>query len=256
MKQFITAAAFLAASTALANASVVFSDNTETNYNCTLHGFQFSLSAMTAPETIATGTEFSLDSLTYRCATGNNAGFGVEFSLLVLNLNDNTVLGYSNQSNTTVKNNTLTFTFSAIGGGDLVVSYDTTYRFLAVSSDVVSFITNADESITTFIYNAGGTSDATSTTSDGTMTITRGLKAPGARGHWDSNSSAIVNAFIAGSNGTTLASATVNNVSGNIGSVVTSVTATAIPEPSAFGLLASAGALALVAARRRRSRTK
>lgn len=106
-------------------------------------------------------------------------GVNVTYGFLVLGA-DNTVIGLSTNMGTFGNGINLTFNFSAVDGSSLILDARTTYRYLTVSQGVMDII-NGDTS-KTYVYNAGGTSAATSSVDGDTVTISNGLTAPGIPG--------------------------------------------------------------------------
>ena len=217
--------------------TITLTPNNTGNYNSTMHGFYLSLSSdeLTNTSSISLPSAAILESLTL--AHASNTGANVTYGFVVLSSTSNTVLGISDIQ--TSKNGTnASFSFSALDGGDLVLNTADTYRYVTVSSGVMDLFTDASK---TYIYNGGGTGEATYTTAENTITISQGLTAPGMRFYYSADESvddccAIFSSGIASGKG-------------SHSPLVTAVVRP-IPEPTTATL--SLLALTLLSARRRR----
>ena len=163
------------------DSAITLSSTHEGNYNSTMHGFYLSLSSgeLKAPDGVSLTTTAVLESL--EVGSGAGTGRGVTYGFLVLGYNDGTVLGVSDVH--TTSNDPLTFNFSTLTGGDLILSTADTYRFVAVQKDVVEKVQSSSD---TYIFN-GGKNGLSYATEGNTITITGGLAAPGMRFYYDTS---------------------------------------------------------------------
>lgn len=166
-------------------------------------------------------------------------GVNVTYGFLVLGA-DNTVIGLSTNMGTSGNGINLTFNFSAVDGSSLILDARTTYRYLTVSQGVMDII-NGDTS-KTYVYNAGGTSAATSSVDGDTVTISNGLTAPGIREHYEQNGVSDDSVVISGANGV--------NKMNTLSPIFTEIRGEMVPEP-ATATLSLLGLAALMMRRRR-----
>ncbi len=236
MKKLITAAAFLAASSALASAATVTSQTVISSTSVTggsYKGVSFTVSSDLLAES------YLLDSLTifgrYGSWEDGNTISGNEY-FVVYSVSGTSTLTYLGGVETTSENqrfydstngyytrNTMTGSFSGI-----TVESDSTYVVLFTTSE------NYANNETTFKTATALSNISSLLSSENLFATSTNTVASGPTGTFYN------------ADGPTSAGYT----------PVISLTLSTIPEPSAFGLLAGVGALALVAARRRRSRAK
>ena len=171
---------------------------------------------------------------------GNNANTGVNvtYGLVVLGYTDNTVLGYSTGTQTSGKNVDATFSFTTLSGEVLTLNTADAYRFITVSSGVLNLFTDSTK---TYVYNDGGTGAVAATTSGNTVTITKGLTAPGMRCDYNTGNSVDDCCAIFAAN--------IGSGTGTYSPIVSSMTINLVREPTTATL--SLLALAGLAARRR-----
>ena len=246
MKNAITTLALLAASSALASAATVTVDIigtydfslTGTASNSTYLGSSTNSSGtmgayISSPSTTLTATDIDSSSVTSYAAkmssTGSYFGYGSEVSGSSLtdsfpSVTDDT--GSSTATVTTISRPAYNSTFVA-----LVVTLSDLANYASTASA-------ASDDLWTFSY----------TTSNDSLVVSAWV--------YDGSSATLASSVSSGSFTVSQdATSVILLVSGAGVGGSTSVTLTAtIPEPSAFGLLAGVGALALVAARRRRTR--
>lgn len=219
------------------------------NYNTTTHGFTLTLSSS---ELILKDTDPALSStviLESFTLKGCNSGTGanVEYGFVVLNNTTNEVLGLSTSTQTSGQNINTSFSFTNTSGTALTLNTADTYRFLTVSSAVLTLFHDSSKS---YIYNAGGTGPPTQSVNGNTITISQGLTAPGIRGMYVASGATNDGCtMIFGANGKNEGSITVENVTGTLSPVFVNISVKNIPEPTTATL--SLLALAGLAARRR-----
>lgn len=215
------------------------------NYNSAIHGFYLGLDSSSLSPVSGSGSPSSLtgdvrlDSFTLKGPGSSAVGVNVTYGFLVLGA-DNTVIGLSTNMGTSGNGINLTFNFSAVDGSSLILDARTTYRYLTVSQGVMDII-NGDTS-KTYVYNAGGTSAATSSVDGDTVTISNGLTAPGIRGHYEQNGVSDDSVVISGANG-------VNKMNA-LSPIFTEIRGEMVPEP-ATATLSLLGLAALMMRRRR-----
>lgn len=221
------------------------------NYNQLIHGFTLKLNSTAIDHGTATlPSEVILDGFTIK-DTGSKDGVGVTFGFVVLdNFGNNTVLGVSTGVGTTVQNGTTSFTFTAADGtSPLTLNPESTYRYIAVSQDVLNLIKS--DTTKTYVYNGGGTDAVQHTTLGNTVTITKGLRAPGIRGHYGTDVPTDSATICAGNIASVWASGS-NHLSPILSNIhLSNVPSPVVPEPATATL--SLLALAGLAARRRRA---
>lgn len=231
-----TAAALLAASSAFAIADTTYTTTNSSSSNGNDYvGFAIALTNSSLTTTadsddaddfssISEGLLLSSITLTGRSSTHTSAGYN-EFKIAVFTAGSSTTsivgeyIGSSTNSGTLALNTSFTWNFDSLELG----SSSTTYLFVFVSADTTDDDLSGDDwtAISTSLAAASMTSSGVSGLY-GSITATTSQRA----------------AY-------TYAPAM---------TIVTTVVSTEIPEPSAFGLLAGVGALALAVSRRRRSR--
>lgn len=251
MKKTITLLLAVSALASAAHAATVFTYETtqKGDSHASVHGFQLSLSSGSlspsnadSPATLTGNVQ--LDQLTIT-GRSDNTGGAVTYGLLVLNLDDNTVVGKSTGTGTSGANINLTFNFSATDGvSSLILNASSTYRFLMVTQATLDLVQGAPG--ITYLYNAGGTGAATAAgEGTDTLTISQGLAAPGVKVQTGGTADDKCN-FITGANGQSL-----GNNSGNYWApVLTDIQVTQVPEP-ATASLSLIGLAALMMRRRR-----
>lgn len=249
MKKTITLLLAVSALASVSHAATVFTYETtqKGNSQAGVHGFQLSLSSgALSPSNSDSPSSLTGDvQLNQLTIAGRTDGSGIAtYGLLVLNLNDNTVVGKSTNTGTSGANINLTFNFSATDGASpLILDASSTYRFLMVTQATLDLVQGV--SGVTYLYNAGGTGAATSSEENNTVTISQGLTAPGVKVQTGGTADDKCN-LITGANGQSL-----GNNSGNYWApVLTGIEVTQVPEP-ATASLSLIGLMALVMRRRR-----
>ncbi|MGN0861040.1 MAG: PEP-CTERM sorting domain-containing protein [Candidatus Spyradosoma sp.] len=239
MKNIITVAALLAAGTAFANAELTSTTGTDGSYTSTgvssISGFYVDLDLLTWNPSIskATTSTLILDSITFTStssANSSNSKFysGELYAFIYEGQHSETDSGFS--SLTAVAHSTNSFNWNS----NSTANASGTWQFSDVSLDLTkSYSILFSSSGDSFVAAKGSGTNAEGIRSSITTTLETGVTDPA------------VKVFTTSPSNTTLSSNSGVNVSFS-GRIST------IPEPSAFGLLAGAGALALVAARRRR----
>ena len=235
LKNIVTAAALFAASTALASAdTITISPSSGDLSGGSYYGFTFSLSS--TDYTNADG--YTLDSLTLilRASSTTASGYFVIYSYdssldsltyvgsgAVTNTKDALVIygsNYSTNSSDMYTRAVATSSSFTDSDDETLVLYAGTSYFVAIASDLSSAeaLTSFSSSVLSQIGMAAATNADESLAEVGSLINSSGTAA-------DTSYAAVVGATL---------------------------TAVSVPEPSTFGLLAGIGALALVAARRRR----
>ena len=237
MKKFITAAALIAASTALANAATVltttFSNAAQTSATAV------TLTNATAENVTVNGASLALTK------TGTGSGTG---DLLTAGAAGGDVSVFS--PNTNVGNGgtwTTTFSYSGVSGIDTLDSIS----IFATTFGSTGAYQTVDRTITFNVSLKSGTT----TLASGTNTLTfksnnteNGQSIDFSFASVDVSSYSDLTVEVSAQRGQ-------NETSGTfVGLKSVAFSGSAIPEPSAFGLLAGIGALALAVSRRRRSR--
>ena len=229
MKNIITVISLLAAGTALANAGIVTATTSTKDNQGTYYGFTLALgtdsSALTYSDDIikSVSGEVSLDTLKITARTGSGGASSTKVAVYSYTSDGNvgSFVGLSD-SQSFVDGQEITFTFN---GASLTL--DSRYQFLFVKDEATADILKNDTALFD-TYKTYAQSFGTAVTANnyaGTL--------PSGWGTYKND--------------------TLNKWEGHRMPVLTiSVSSAAIPEPSAFGLLAGVGALALVATRRRR----
>lgn len=230
MKKYITAAALIAAGTAFANAaSVTLSTDLQESATATTSIASFGFSASLTSDWLSgwddSYTGLQLSEVSFSVSTTNTTSYWltiVELDSMPSSAVSADALTYVGLSSSSVQisGGSLTFSFDGV-----TLSADKEYAFLLLTGTNPSI--NSSQTITggSFAYldmvAYGNTDCGTTSTNEG---------------------------FIQRANNVY----TLNAQSNNKANV--SITGTAIPEPSAFGLLAGVSALALAASRRRRAK--
>ena len=239
MRNLITAAALLAAGTALANAAVV-TDVLSTTFTGATTTTVDSASAVNEPSDAATTTITSLTT------TGDT---GVTTTGAVV-----AITTYITPDTNVGSGGTWTLTLSyAIGSDSLTISGVTLDTILYSANGVVQSSTNKRYfDLTLTITDSSNSVVATYAVTDaliqssGYAATTTAVDLSGSEVTLDAGSTYTVT--LTASQGSS------NNSSGCYIGLAGITYTYAVPEPSAFGMLAGVGALALVAARRRRTR--
>lgn len=231
-----TAAALLAASSAFAIADTTYTTTNSSSSNGNGYvGFAIALtnSSLTTTADSDDADDFSsisegllLSSITL---TGRSSGSGTysEFKIAVFTTGSSATsvvgeyVGSSTNSGTLADSTSFTWLFDNLELG----SSSTTYLFVFVSADTTDDDLSGDD------WTAISTSLAAASMTSSGVSGLYGTIAPG-----DGNSERAAYTYAPAM------------------TIVTTVVSTEIPEPSAFGLLAGVGALALAVSRRRRSR--
>ena len=242
IKKLITGTALIVAGTALAGAAetITLTPTVEDSNGGSYYGFTFSLDE----DTYTNDAGYTLDSMTVvlRYSGSGNLPSSPEYFVVYSydsSLSSLTYVGYSAITYTTngtvvynaagdgywTRNTASSSTLVGTDGETLVLSSGVTYYVAFVTTDNLS----AAQSLTSFSSSTLGSLHLYADTS-----VAGGLATTGS--------------FVDSSG-----SATATNYSAVVAATLTEVEAT-IPEPSAFGILAGFGALALAASRRRRSR--
>ena len=232
MTKYITVAALLAAGSAFANAAV-WSSTTSGNsgYNmATSSGFWFNLgserlSTTAEPSGTALEDTVALDSIDLAWTT-SDTGLDVSCGFVLTDGSLN-IVAVSETTGTSTKNGSVEIDFDGVE-----ISSSSTYSVWFVGTDKIETLKSEETLTLTGNVLSGG--DA----------------APGIKFAQYSDSSAGANDTLGVWN--TVSNDTTATEWGAQFAPVVTIATSAVPEPSAFGLLAGLGALALVASRRRR----
>lgn len=239
----------LTAISAEAATALTYQTSATGNYDAAMNGFCLSLgsdSLVPADGTSASSLtgNVKLNSLTVKGAQSANEDVSdVTYGFLVLNYTDDAVLGWSTNTETTAVGTDLTFNFSELDGTGLILDASSTYRFVAVSEEVMnSFKVDTSKNYT---YSGTTTGEGVSATvrEDGSIAIQNGLQTVGVYSQYSGTASDDCALLAMGGSG---ADSAVNVMA----PVLTNIQVETVPEPATATL--SLLGLAGVMLRRRR----
>lgn len=246
----------LTAISAEAATALTYQTSATGNYDAAMNGFCLSLgsdSLVPADGTSASSLtgNVKLNSLTVKGAQSANEDVSdVTYGFLVLNYTDDAVLGWSTNTETTAVGTDLTFNFSELDGTGLILDASSTYRFVAVSEEVMNHIKEVMNSFKVdtsknYTYSGTTTGEGVSATvrEDGSIAIQNGLQTVGVYSQYSGTASDDCALLAMGGSG---ADSAVNVMA----PVLTNIQVETVPEPATATL--SLLGLAGVMLRRRR----